>query len=463
VTNELDAVTLADLVRVATATDFPRWRWQIERTGGCAHPVRIAGWRKAIDRATGQMIAERSYSTADEPGGALRLACGNRRASRCPSCAWLYAGDTFHLIRAGLTGDDTKGVPTVVRSHPKVFATLTAPSFGPVHNIPESGRCRCGSRHDDGDLLLGAPLDPERYDYAHAALWNNHAGELWQRFTIYLGRAVSDRAGIPRSKAGEHFRLSFAKVAEYQRRGAVHFHAIVRLDGPEGAGEEPPVWATAELLADAIRYAAGRVSVSVAAAGSHPARMLAWGSQVEVHEITRTGNGGELTEEAVAGYVAKYATKAAETTETVDRRIGELAELDKLSIPPHTRRLIEACWELDESYPDRKLAHWSHMLGFRGHFASKSKRYSTTLGALRQVRADWRARQERRDHGLPEQDDADTEGSTLVVAYWRYAGSGLTPGESLFAAGIARQLAFNREMRKELQANWEEEDAWLVA
>jgi hypothetical protein len=103
------------------------------------------------------------------------------------------------------------------------------------------------------------------------------------------------------------------------------------------------------------------------------------------------------------------------------------------------------------------------MLGFRGHFASKSKRYSTTLGALRQVRADWRARQERRDHGMPEQDVADTEGSTLVVAHWRSAGSGLTPGESMFAAGIARQLAFNREMRKELQATWEEEDAWLVA
>ncbi|HET7532226.1 MAG TPA: replication initiator [Nocardioidaceae bacterium] len=30
--------------------------------------------------------------------------------------------------------------------------------------------------------------------------------------------------------------------------------------------------------------------------------------------------------------------------------------------------------------------HWVHMLGFRGHFATKSRRYSITLGALRRAR-----------------------------------------------------------------------------
>ena len=32
----------------------------------------------------------------------------------------------------------------------------------------------------------------------------------------------------------EHGRVSFAKVAEYQKRGTVHFHAVIRIDGPEG-------------------------------------------------------------------------------------------------------------------------------------------------------------------------------------------------------------------------------------
>jgi hypothetical protein len=51
-------------------------------------------------------------------------------------------------------------------------------------------------------------------------------------------------------------KVSYAKVAEYQRRGAVHFHAVIRLDGPDGAEDAPPAWATTELLTDAIRSAA---------------------------------------------------------------------------------------------------------------------------------------------------------------------------------------------------------------
>ncbi|MFC1417271.1 replication initiator protein RepSA [Streptacidiphilus cavernicola] len=461
-TAPLDPLAIADLTRVASRPDFARWHWQMQRTGGCAHPIRIAGWRRTVDRATGSVVAERSYSTVTEPGGVLRLACGNRRASRCPSCARTYAGDTFHLIRAGLTGDATKGVPADVRSHPRVFATLTAPSFGRVHNVPKSGRCRCGARHTETDARLGTPLDARTYDYAGAVLWNNYAGDLWRYFSIYLRREVARRVGLSQTALTKVCRISFAKVAEFQRRGAVHFHAIVRLDGPGGPGDTPPSWATATLLNEAIRTAAAAVSVPVDAAGDRPALRLGWGQQVDVHEITGSAGAGELTEEAVAGYVAKYATKAAETTETVDRRIGELSELDKLSIPDHTRRLIEACWALEAVYPKRLLEHWSHMLGFRGHFSSKSRHYSVTLGELRKTRADWRARQEHRERGLPEDGD-DSEGSTLVLAHWRFAGAGLTPGESMFAATIARDLAANREIRKELQADWEEEESWQTA
>ncbi|MFD8334706.1 replication initiator, partial [Streptomyces solisilvae] len=151
-------------------------------------------------------------------------------------------------------------------------------------------------------------------------------------------------------------------------------------------------------------------------------------------------------------YVAKYATKAAETTGTVDRRIGELAELDKLpDLPDHTRRLIRACWDLDEHYPDRKLWQWAHMLGFRGHFSTKSRRYSTTLGALRQVRADYRAAQERRERGLPDPDD-HPEATTLVIAHWTYAGHGHTPGESWLAANIRHDIADARETARQARA-----------
>ncbi|MGW2938440.1 replication initiator protein RepSA [Streptomyces sp. NPDC001156] len=451
-----DPLTLADLLRVANAPGFDRWQEQVRRTGGCSNPIHLVGQTVTCDAKTGDVLY--SYSTDLEPGGRLRVACGNRRASRCPSCAWTYAGDTYHLIRAGITGDERKDVPATVRDHPRVFATLTAPSFGPVHNRPDSGRCRCGARHADDDPALGTALGPERYDYAGAVLWNNHAGDLWRRFTIYLRREIATRAGLTQSALKEVCRVSFGKVAEFQKRGAVHFHAVVRLDGPDGPDSSPPAWATVALLDDAIRAAAARVSVPVPAAGDFPARSLRWGSQVDVQPIGALGH-EELTEQAVASYVAKYATKAAETTGTVDRRIGELSELDKLpGLPAHTRRLIEACWDLDGAYPDRLLAKWAHMLGFRSHFSTKSRHYSTTLGALRQVRADYRARQERRERGLSEDLD-ETEGSTLILAHWTYAGHGHTPGESWLAASIARDLRLNRETAREALADLSDLDA----
>lgn len=85
------------------------------------------------------------------------------------------------------------------------------------------------------------------------------------------------------------------------------------------------------------------------------------------------------------------------------------------------------------------------MLGFRGHFSSKSRRYSTTLGTLRQIRADYRAAQEREAHGL----DGREPDTVLVLASWQYAYHGHTPGESALAATIARDLQLNRETARE--------------
>ncbi|UNS99246.1 replication initiation protein [Streptomyces tubbatahanensis] len=446
--------TLADALRVAGAPGFDRWQDQIRRTGGCTDPIHLTGSTVTRDRTTGEIL--HSYSTEHEPGGRLRIACGNRRASRCPACAWTYAGDTFHLIRAGLTGDPSKDTPETVRDHPRVFTTLTAPSFGPVHNRPGKRPCRCGNHHPEDAPTLGTPLDPDAYDYAHAVLWNNHASELWQRFTIYLRREIAKRAGLTQKAAREQSRVSFGKVAEYQKRGAVHFHAVIRLDGPDGPDTPPPHWATLYLLDNAIRAAAARVVVTVdpnEEYGYLDGWSLRWGQQIDVQPIGAFGHGEDLTEAAVASYVAKYATKAAETTGTVDRRIGNKEALALLGVPDHPARLIAACLDLHAAYPDRRLRDWAHMLGFRGHFSTKSRRYSTTLGALRQTRADYRAAQQREALGLPDPDDAPAEATTLTLAHWAYAGHGHTPGESWLAATIARDLSAQRETARHEQAH----------
>ncbi|MGW0687350.1 replication initiator protein RepSA [Streptomyces sp. NPDC002754] len=432
-------------MRVAGSDGFDRWQDQIRRTGGCANPIHLTGWTLTKDKTTGETLHH--YSTETEPGGRLRVACGNRRASRCPACAWTYAGDTYHLIRAGLVGDDRRDLAPTVRDHPRVFATLTAPSFGPVHNRPDRGTCRCGARHAPDDPALGTALNPATYDYAGAVLFNNLSSELWMRFVNRLRREIAARAGITQRELADTARVSYGKVAEFQKRGAIHFHAVIRLDGPDGPGTPPPSWASVGLLDDVIRAAAlhAYTSVSLPAADGQPARTFRWGQQLDVRPVKAFGNGSEITEQAVASYVAKYATKAAENTGTLDRRIGELAELDRHGVPDHARRLIKACKLLDPLYPDRRLWAWAHMLGFRGHFSSKSRRYSTTLGELRQARADFRAAQEREALGLPDY-EPDT---VLVLADWQYAGHGHTPGESALAASIARDLQLNRETARE--------------
>ncbi|MEU2163297.1 replication initiator protein RepSA [Streptomyces sp. NPDC019208] len=437
----LDPATLDDVLRVAGSPGFDRWKDQIHRTGGCSDPIHLTGWTLAKDRTTGETL--RRYSTDTEPDGRLRVACGNRRASRCPTCAYTYAGDTYHLIRAGLAGDESKDIPATVRDHPRVFATLTAPSFGPVHNRPDRGVCRCGTHHAEDDPALGTALDPTTYDYAGTVLFNNHAGQLWQRFTTRLRREIAARAGLTQRELKDVLRVSYGKVAEFQKRGAIHFHAVIRLDGPDGPDSPPPSWATVQLLDDSIRAAIAHsyTSITVPAAGDQPCRPFLWGTQLDIRPVKAFGDGSDITEQAVASYVAKYATKAAESTGSLDRRIGNREVLDLLNVPDHPRRLIEACLDLDPLYPDRKLGAWAHMLGFRGHFSTKSRRYSTTLSALRQVRADYRAAQDHNALGDPD--------TVLVLASWEYAGHGHTPGESALAASIARDIQLNRETARE--------------
>ena len=115
--------------RATTTPDYFRWLDHITSAAGCSHPIRLAGQIHTVDPATGAIIATRD--TRDMPDGVIYKNCGNRRATACPSCSATYRRDAYQLIRAGLVGG--KGIPATVAAHPTVFATLTAPSFGPVH------------------------------------------------------------------------------------------------------------------------------------------------------------------------------------------------------------------------------------------------------------------------------------------------------------------------------------------
>jgi hypothetical protein len=133
-------------------------------------------------------------------------------------------------------------------------------------------------------------------------LFNACAPELWRRFTITLRRILARQAGLTGKALTAQLRVSYAKVAEYQRRGVVHFHAIIRLDGPAGPTDNPPAWATLALLTAAIDQAAHAISVTTPAAPGLPPCTLAWGRQLDIRPITASG---DVTDINVAGYVAK--------------------------------------------------------------------------------------------------------------------------------------------------------------
>ncbi|MBJ6620211.1 replication initiator [Streptomyces sp. DHE17-7] len=363
---------------------------QLAGLGGCTHPIRLDGHRTeyAVDTRTGEIgNVLHHLDSSSLPAGHLLIRCNNR--------------------------------PT-----------------GSVR------RCRCGALHDQDDSALGTPLDPDTYDYEAAVLWNAHAGPLWRRFSIYLRREVAKRAGLTQRAFREYARVSFAKVAEYQKRGAVHFHAVIRIDGPEGGDTPPPAWATAELLTDAIRAAANAARVDGPVIDGR-AHAFAFGRQLDVRTIRSADfdGGQELTERAVAAYIAKYATKGAETaTGALDRPLKFLAELAQLDISDHARRLIRTAWTLGarKDLEHLRLRAWAHMLGFRGHFSTKSCRYSTTLGALRDARAEWRRAQAL----AAAETDPDT---TLVLAHWAYAGTGLTDAEAWLAETLEPALGTEGE------------------
>lgn len=428
-----DVVVEYLLARAADPVVHGRWAEQARSTGWCSNPVRLAGSTVRVDPATGEVTA--AFTTAAEPDGTLLKACGQRRATACQSCSVVYRSDAYHLVAAGLRGG--KGVADGVASHPRVFVTLTAPSFGPVHSrrlrdgaartchmgapCPHSGRIACGRIHEPGDPALGTPLCPGCFDYRATVLWNASATELWRRTTIAVRRHLASRLGVPTRQLARHVRLSYVKVVEYQARGVVHIHAVVRLDGADGGRPgEVDVADLAVAVASAAHAVTAPWPESAGLAG-----VARWGDQLDVRPI----GGTDTTDGAVAGYVAKYATKSTDGLGRLDHRLhpSQLAELD---LPEHLARLVRTAWELggEPALSDLRLRAWAHTIGFRGHWLTKSRAYSTTFGALRAARA-LHVAEHRGEAGDPE---------SIAVKDWRFVGRGwANPGDALLAATAA--------------------------
>ena len=236
--------------------DFRAWERQLAATGACSHPIQLPA------APTPSTSPPANSPPCTTPRLSPAACCSPRAATAAkpsaPPARQVYKRDARQLVRAGLAGG--KGIPDTVTAHPCAFATLTAPSFGPVHSRRMRGKtvlpCRprrdanarrcphgrdisCPRRHGEDDPRLGRPLCGDCYDYDAAVLFNAYAGDLWRRFTTYLPRHFARRLGVTQKQLRSS-RIRYVKVAEYQARGVVHFHAIIRLDAPGDNYQPPP-------------------------------------------------------------------------------------------------------------------------------------------------------------------------------------------------------------------------------
>lgn len=374
--------------------------------------------------------------------------------------------------------------------------------------------------------------------------------------------------GLAERDVKQQVRLSYVKVAEWQRRGSIHFHAAIRLDTRPPAGgdpdghEPPPARYTLPVLEHAIRAAVAHVDVTyddkltaprggrsgqgLAAedrgcpAGTldgtdqHPhctqdppqrvtpreafetvdvlqhqvlavdaipqATVARWGRQVDVRPIhpthlvaiedqlrTTLDDTQGLSRGQIAGYLAKYATKDTEVLAQLRPNL-DIWALTNLAMPDHVRRLAVCAWLQARAWPTRDERHrrmrrWTHQFGYGGHYLTKSRRYSTTFGALRQARRDWHLHRQRhqreqtaerraenlhRDHHDGHVDAHDhTDSATdpdryALVVEWRLQGIGWRlPGDALLARTARTQALAARAEAREQRHHERDLHAWI--
>jgi len=436
------------IARLHAPGGLPAFESQVRAVRGCQRPVRLSG--RVIGLGDGGSLNLR-FDTRNLPDGVLLKACGSRRETVCRPCASLYRGDAFALVAAGLRGG--KEVPETIGEHPAVLLTLTAPSFGAVHRRRQDGSCHpwgtrclhgralvCSQRHGTTDVALGGALCPECYDYEGAVLFNAGVSELWRRTTIYALRALGSLLGMSARQAARQLRLSYVKVVEFQRRGSVHLHALVRADVRGEEHGEAPLGIDADMLATALQIAARKVTSPVP--GADGDLRMAWGVQVDAAVVTESENGRRRA----AAYLAKYATKGSDEHGVLDHRLRSGTPQDH-QLPDHLRTLVAMAWELGEQADTEalRLQQWAHTCGFRGHFLTKSRRYSTTFAALRDERQRWRIAQRPRDGDAPDPEE-------IELREWTFEGSGYrTAGDVCLARTVEEKLAMGRWLSRDAE------------
>ena len=219
--------------------------------------------------------------------------CYSQDYTYCPSCAALDASRVRAIIESGFKLDE---------HYTYLFVTLTAPGFSKSKN-----------------------------EYKKLVQWNHNAPRLWATSIKYLSRVLDD--------------VEYVRVAEYQKRGAIHFHAIVRVGENQGID-----------IVEAVRHMR-----------TYQVDGFKWGrhcdvQQVSTDELSNTEDYSTKNYRQLS-YVTSYNIKALGKS-----LASELTPAQR----DHCSKLTEACVEL--GYTDKAIRGY----GYGGQTFTKSKGWSST-------------------------------------------------------------------------------------
>jgi hypothetical protein len=338
----------------------------------------------------------------------VSVRCGSRVKSACEPCAELYRGDWAKIARSGVFDGPVKAFQFYL-------LTLTAPSFGAVHRVPRDagqvvGRCKCGVSHTVADAASrGAALHPASYDYLGQVSWNRDAGVLWDR----TRKRLRDRW-----PSGEFF-----LVREWQDRGVLHLHLLIRI-----ARVEAP---RAAVLGEAARTAQAVSKVD--------GTVVVWGDQMKCDPFRADGDGAKTI-----WYLSKalnYVLKD-NAREGVGGNNLAWAHIQELGRAARSIRCCRTCIPAD--CPSRVHDRF----GSRSHVVSASRRTKNrtgwsftglTRGVQRRLRKEWVDAQ---GTGVPVPERPATE--TVQTAAEQLRERARRELEARAAASIYSQWPFSR-------------------
>lgn len=365
--------------------------WQLARAqeiGFCERPIFLIG--------------------RDEAGTSRRVVavrCKARQVAKCVPCSLAYQLDARRLIRLGFAPERR-----TLRNVRWWWLTLTAPGIeltgSPVHTARRAGLhlrpcsprpcfvCNepivCRVCHDPSDPSVGTPIDGHHacYRYWAAVRWNHNVPRLWDKT---LAKLRASLIGYP-------WTLQYAKVVQWQARGAAHIHAILRTTAT-----------------------AAEIRAAVAAA-----RVDRWGWGPQMHLEGLAAAGAETAPRAANAissridYLCRYATR--------DVRVI-LPPTPGTARALHIHRLREQAHEMALALDLRDPVRIADGLGYGGRVLTHSRSWGASFASLARARRAFVA-------------DRAQEAASGVPLVWTVAQRGWEP--SSVAAKLTKEM-FARE------------------